>query len=113
MKERGSSRWWHVHPTLVVEVSIVESPVGERGVWEERGIIGQILNGTKYERIRRRGRADVFSEGEVESIDHGRFGNNGGVVVIGRSINLVIVGEGVSGSEFSTREDLPNDVEVL
>ena len=53
MEERGSSRWWYVHPTLVVEVAIVESPVGERGAWEERGIIGQILNGAKHERIRR------------------------------------------------------------
>ena len=47
---------WYVHPTLVVEVSIVESPVGERGAWEERGIVGQILNGMKYERIGRRER---------------------------------------------------------
>ena len=51
VKERGSSRRWYVHPTLVVEVPIVESPVGERGTWEERGIVGQVLNGTKHEGI--------------------------------------------------------------
>ena len=113
VKERGPSGRWYIHPTFIVEVSIVESPVGERGMWEERGIIGQVLNGLKYEGIRGRRRLDVSGEGEIEGVDNCRLGNNGGVVIIGGGINLSIAGKGVSGSEFSTREDLPNDIEVL
>ena len=39
VKERGTGGRWHVHATFVVEVSIVKSPVGEGGAWEERCII--------------------------------------------------------------------------
>ena len=52
VKERGLSGRWYIHSTFIVEVSIVESPVGERGTWEERGIIRQVLNGMKYKGIR-------------------------------------------------------------
>ena len=39
MKERGTGGWWYIHSTLVVEVSVVKSPVSEGGAWEERCII--------------------------------------------------------------------------
>ena len=55
----------------------------------------------------------MSSEGEVESINYCGFGNDSSVVIIGGSIDLIIARESVSGSEFSTREDLPNDIEVL
>ena len=31
VQERGTSGWWYIHTTLVVEVSIVKGPVGEGG----------------------------------------------------------------------------------
>ena len=55
----------------------------------------------------------MSSKGEVESINHCRFGNDSSVVIIGGSIDLIIARERVSGSEFSTREDFPNNIEVL
>ena len=55
----------------------------------------------------------MTGEGEIEGVDDGRFGNDSSVVIIRGSVNLVIVGESVSRGEFSTGEDLPNDVEVL
>ena len=67
----------------------------------------------KYKGICGGRRLDVTGKSKIKSIDHGGFGNNRGVIIIGRSVNLIIAGESVSGSEFSTREDLPNDVEVL
>ena len=56
---------------------------------------------------------DMSSEGEVESINYCGFGNDSGVVIIGGSIDLIIARESVSGSEFSTREDLPNNIKIL
>ena len=40
MKERGTSGRWYIHSTLVVEVSVVKSPVSEGGTWEEGCFIG-------------------------------------------------------------------------
>ena len=40
VQERRTSRWWYIHSTLVVEVSIVKSPVGEGGSVEKRCVIG-------------------------------------------------------------------------
>ena len=39
VKERGAGGWWYIHATFIVEVSIVKSPVSERGTWEEGGTI--------------------------------------------------------------------------
>ena len=55
----------------------------------------------------------MASEGEIEGINHGGFRNDGGIVIVEGSVNLVIAREGVGGGEFGTREDFPDDVEVL
>ena len=52
VKERGLSGRWYIHAALIVKVSIVESPVGERRMGEERGIVRQVLDGVEYEGIR-------------------------------------------------------------
>ena len=55
----------------------------------------------------------MSGEGEVKGVNNCGFRNNSGVVVIGGGVNLIVARESVSGGEFSTREDLPNDVKVL
>ena len=67
----------------------------------------------KYERVGGGGRLNVAGEGEIEGVNHGGFGNNGGVVIVEGSVDLTIAREGIGGGKFSTREDFPNDVEVL
>ena len=55
----------------------------------------------------------MAGEGEVEGVNYCGFGNNGGIVIVKGSVDLVIAREGVGGGEFSTREDFPDNVEVL
>ena len=55
----------------------------------------------------------MTGKSKIEGIDYGGFGNNGGVVIIEGSVDLIITRESVGRSESSTREDLPDDVEVL
>ena len=35
VKERGTGGRWHIHSTLVVEVSVVKSPVSEGRAWKK------------------------------------------------------------------------------
>ena len=55
----------------------------------------------------------MAGEGEIEGINYGRFRDDRGVVIVKRSVDLVVARESVSRSEFSTRENFPDDVEVL
>ena len=55
----------------------------------------------------------MSSEGEVEGVNDHRVRNYSSVVIIGGSINLIIVRESIGGSELSTGEDFPDDVKVL
>ena len=55
----------------------------------------------------------MAGEGEVEGINDGGFRDDRGVVIVKGSVDLVVVRESVGGSEFSTRENFPDDVEVL
>ena len=55
----------------------------------------------------------MVGEGEVEGINYGGFRDDRGVVIIKRSVDLVVARESVGGSEFSTRENFSDDVEVL
>ena len=55
----------------------------------------------------------MAGEGEIEGINHGGFRNDGGIVIVEGSVDLVIAREGIGGSEFGTREDFPDDVKVL
>ena len=52
VKKRGASGWWYIHTALVVEASIVESPVGQGGAWKEGHFVRQVLNSTKDKRVR-------------------------------------------------------------
>ena len=55
----------------------------------------------------------MAGKGKVEGVDHGRFRDNGCIIIVKGSIDLVVAGEGVGGGELGTRENLPDDVEVL
>ena len=55
----------------------------------------------------------MAGEGEIEGINYGGFRDDRGVGVVERSVDLVVARESVSGSELSTRENFPDDVEVL
>ena len=56
---------------------------------------------------------DVAGKGEIKSIDDCRFWHNSSVSIVRGGIDLVIAGKGISQSEFGTRENLPDNIEVL
>ena len=113
VKERGTGGRWYIHPTLVVEVSVVKNPVSEGRTWKKGCIIRQVLNGTKYKGVSGGRRLNVAGEGEIEGVNYGGFGDNGGVIIVEGSVDLVIVRESVGRSKFSARKDFPDDVKVL
>ena len=51
MKERRTGGRWYIHSTFIVEVSVVKSPVGKGGTWEEGSTLRQVLNSAKYKGI--------------------------------------------------------------
>ena len=55
----------------------------------------------------------MAGEGEIEGINYGGFRNNGGVIIVEGSVDLVIARESVGGSKFSARKHFPDDVKVL
>ena len=55
----------------------------------------------------------MSGEGKVEGVNYGGFRNDGGIVIVEGSVDLVIVREGVGGGKFGARENFPDDVEVL
>ena len=56
---------------------------------------------------------DVTGKGEIQSIDNHGFWDNSGISIVREGVDLVVSGKGVSGSEFGTWENLPNDIEVV
>ena len=55
----------------------------------------------------------MTSESKVEGIDDSGLRNNRGVIIIKGSVDLVVTGECIGGGELGTRENFPDDVEVL
>ena len=55
----------------------------------------------------------MAGKGEIEGINDGGFGDDGGIVIVKGSVDLVVTGEGVGGGEFGTGENFPDDVKVL
>ena len=55
----------------------------------------------------------MVGKGKIEGTNYSRFRDNGGIVIVKGSVDLVVAGEGVGGGEFGTRENFPDDVEVL
>ena len=55
----------------------------------------------------------MAGKGEIKGINDGGFGDDGGIVIIKGSVDLVVTRESVGGGEFGTRENFPDDVEVL
>ena len=55
----------------------------------------------------------MAGESEIESIDDCRIRDDGGISVVGGGVNLVVVGKSVGRSKFGTRENLPDNIEVL
>jgi hypothetical protein len=50
---------------------------------------------------------------EVESINDSRRGNNRGIGIVQRHVDIISVRDSVRWSQLSTRKDLPYNVEVL
>ena len=55
----------------------------------------------------------MAGKSKIEGVDDSGFGNNRGVTVVEGGVYLSVAGEGVGRSELSTREDFPDNVEVL
>ena len=55
----------------------------------------------------------MAGKGEIEGINDGGFGDDGGIVIVKGSVDLAVAREGVGRGEFGTRENFPDDVEVL
>ena len=71
------------------------------------------MDSTKDERVGGGRRLNVAGECKIEGINHGGFRDDGGVVIVEGSVDLVVAGEGIGGGEFGTRKNSPDDVEVL
>ena len=56
---------------------------------------------------------DVMGKGKVKSTDNCRFRDNSSVSIVGGDVNLIVVGESVSRSEFGVRENVPDNIKVL
>ena len=113
VQERRTSRWWYIHTAFVIEVAVVKGPVGEGGSGEKGCFVGEVLDSTKNERVGGRRRLNMAGKGEIEGINDGGFGNDGGIVIVEGSVDLVVAREGVGGGKFGTGENFPDDVEVL
>ena len=55
----------------------------------------------------------MAGKGEIKSIVDCRFWDNGGIGIVGGGVNLVVAGKGVSGGNFGTWENLPDNIKVL
>ena len=113
VQERGTSGWRYIHTTLVVEVPVVKSPVGKGGSGEKGCFTGEVLDSTKDKRVGGGRRLNVAGKGKIEGTNYGRLRDDGGIVIVEGSVDLVVAGEGIGGGEFGTGENFPDDVEVL
>ena len=71
------------------------------------------MDSTKDKRVGGGRRLNVAGKGKIESTNYGRFRDNGGIIIVKGSVDLVVAGEGVGGGKFGTRENFSDDVEVL
>ena len=55
----------------------------------------------------------MLGEGEIQGTDDRGFWDNSNVGIVGGGVDLVVARESISGSEFGTWENLPNDIKVL
>ena len=55
----------------------------------------------------------MTGKSKVKGVDDSRFRDDRGVIIIEGGVYLSIAGEGVGRSKLSTREDFPDDIEVL
>ena len=55
----------------------------------------------------------MAGKGEIKGINDSGFGDDGGIVIVKGSVDLAVAREGVGRGEFGTRENFPDDVEVL
>ena len=94
-------------------MSVIKGPVGEGRPGKKGSFIGQVLDSTKDEGITGRGRLDMTGKGKIEGVNDGGFRDDGGIIIVKGSIDLVVAGEGVGRGEFGAREHFPDDVEVL
>ena len=56
---------------------------------------------------------DVTGEGEVQGANDRGFRDDSNVGIVRGGVDLVVARESISGSEFGTWENLPNDIKVL
>ena len=82
-------------------------------MWEEGSVVRQVLNGMKDKGVRHGRSLDVTGKSKIKSIDNCGFWDNSGIGIFGGGVNLVIVGKGISGGEFGTWKNFPNDIKVL
>ena len=79
VQERGTSGWRYIHTTLVVEVSVVKSPVGKGGSGKKGCFVREVLDSTKDERVGGGRRLNVAGKGKIKGINYGRFRDDGGM----------------------------------
>ena len=55
----------------------------------------------------------MTGEGEVQGANDRGFRDDSNVGIVRGGVDLVVARESISGSEFGTWENLPNDIKVL
>ena len=94
-------------------MAIVKGPIFEGRARKEGEPVCEVRKGLKDERIRRRGRFDVVSEGEVEGLDKDWFRHDRSINIIQGGVDKVTAREGISWGHLGTREDFPNYIKIL
>ena len=105
--------WWHIHPALKVEATVLKGPVSEGRAREQRGAILHGLDCLQNKGVRRGRGFDMVHEGEVKSLDDHWIWDNGNISIVISGVNEVFSGKGVSGHHSCARCDLPVDIEIL
>ena len=113
MKKGRTGKWGNIHPTLEIEMSIVKGPIREGGMREEGRTILEGRENLDDKGVRGCGGGNGGGEGEVKCIDNDRVRNNGGRVVVGGHINIILAEKDISRAHLRARGNYPFNVEIL
>ena len=109
---RASGRGYE-HPIAEIKMSIIERPVGERGMSEQGRALVQRSECFKYEGIGGGGGLNVTGEREIKRVDDHGFRQDGSVSVVPRGVQVISPRESISGSHVSSRGYFPDEIKVL
>ena len=112
MEQGRASRRGYEHTIAEVKMSVIKRPVREGGASEQGGSLIQSSKCLKHKGIRGGGGFDVMGEHEIKRVDDHRVGKDGSISIIPSGVEVISLGESISGSHVSSRGDLPDEIKV-